>query len=80
MCCSDFITVKGFIVPPLCLVYNNTLPLHLLSVLIFYAVSILGKASSVFNSARRLEVVRTCIGFIFDNKTLETEKVMQSLL
>lgn len=37
----------------------------------------MGKASSVFNSARRLEVVRSCIGFIFDNKTLETEKVMQ---
>lgn len=39
------------------------------------SVSITGKASSVFNSARRLEVVRSCIGFIFDNKTLETEKV-----
>lgn len=38
----------------------------------------MGKASSVFNSARRLEVVRSCIGFLFDNKTLETEKVMQN--
>uniref|UniRef100_A0A672IKS6 SET binding factor 2 n=1 Tax=Salarias fasciatus TaxID=181472 RepID=A0A672IKS6_SALFA len=34
---------------------------------------------SVFNSARRLEVVRSCISFIFDNKTLETEKVMPAL-
>lgn len=40
------------------------------------SVSIMGKSGSVFNSARRLEVVRTCISFIFDNKTLETEKVM----
>lgn len=40
------------------------------------SVSITGKSGSVFNSARRLEVVRTCISFIFDNKTLETEKVM----
>lgn len=39
-------------------------------------VSIMGKSGSVFNSARRLEVVRNCISFIFDNKTLETEKVM----
>lgn len=36
----------------------------------------MGMSSSVFNSARRLEVVRNCISFIFDNKTLETEKVM----
>uniref|UniRef100_A0A8C1W9D2 SET binding factor 2 n=1 Tax=Cyprinus carpio TaxID=7962 RepID=A0A8C1W9D2_CYPCA len=43
-------------------------------------VSIMGKASSVFNSARRLEVVRTCIGFIFDNKTLETEKALPAAL
>ncbi|XP_052006182.1 myotubularin-related protein 13-like isoform X3 [Xyrauchen texanus] len=43
-------------------------------------VSIMGKASSVFNSARRLEVVRTCIGFIFDNKTLETEKTLPAAL
>lgn len=41
------------------------------------SVSITGKSGSVFNSARRLEVVRTCISFIFDNKTLETEKVMR---
>lgn len=39
-------------------------------------VSIIGKSGSVFNSARRLEVVRSCISFIFDNKTLETEKVI----
>lgn len=38
-------------------------------------VSIMGKTGTVFNSARRLEVVRSCISFIFDNKTLETEKV-----
>lgn len=52
-----------------------------LHLLLFYslfcvAVSIMGKTGSVFNSARRLEVVRNCISFIFDNKTLETEKVM----
>lgn len=41
-------------------------------------VSIVGKTGSVFNSARRLEVVRSCISFIFDNKTLETEKVMRT--
>ncbi|KAL6468968.1 hypothetical protein MHYP_G00224920 [Metynnis hypsauchen] len=43
-------------------------------------VSITGKASSVFNSARRLEVVRSCIGFIFENKTLETEKALPAAL
>ncbi|KAK1798181.1 hypothetical protein P4O66_000499 [Electrophorus voltai] len=37
--------------------------------------SIAGKGCVVFNSARRLEVVRRCIGLIFENKTLETEKV-----
>lgn len=42
-------------------------------------VSIMGKSGSVFNSARRLEVVRSCISFIFDNKTLETEKVMHNV-
>lgn len=44
----------------------------------YISVSITGKANSVFNSARRLEVVRSCIGFIFDNKTLETEKVSKA--
>lgn len=44
--------------------------------LLFVTVSIIGKTGSVFNSARRLEVVRNCISFIFDNKTLETEKVI----
>ncbi|XP_034535534.1 myotubularin-related protein 13 isoform X2 [Notolabrus celidotus] len=43
-------------------------------------VSIMGKSSSVFNSARRLEVVRSCISFIFDNKTLETEKTLPAAL
>ncbi|XP_053369013.1 myotubularin-related protein 13 isoform X1 [Clarias gariepinus] len=43
-------------------------------------VSITGKVNSVFNSARRLEVVRSCIGFIFDNKTLETEKALPAAL
>lgn len=43
-------------------------------------VSIMGKSGSVFNSARRLEVVRTCISFIFDNKTLETEKTLPAAL
>ena len=32
------------------------------------------KVTTVFNSAQRLEVVRNCISFIFENKTLETEK------
>uniref|UniRef100_A0AAZ3NS44 SET binding factor 2 n=1 Tax=Oncorhynchus tshawytscha TaxID=74940 RepID=A0AAZ3NS44_ONCTS len=35
---------------------------------------------SVFNSARRLEVVRSCISFIFDNKTQETEKTLPAAL
>uniref|UniRef100_A0A7N8WUB9 SET binding factor 2 n=1 Tax=Mastacembelus armatus TaxID=205130 RepID=A0A7N8WUB9_9TELE len=35
---------------------------------------------SVFNSARRLEVVQSCISFIFDNKTLETEKTLPAAL
>jgi hypothetical protein len=40
----------------------------------------MGKMGSVFNSARRLEVVRSCISFIFDNKTQETEKVTHGIL
>uniref|UniRef100_A0A674F6Q3 SET binding factor 2 n=1 Tax=Salmo trutta TaxID=8032 RepID=A0A674F6Q3_SALTR len=44
------------------------------------AVSIMGKMGSVFNSARRLEVVRSCISFIFDNKTQETEKTLPAAL
>ncbi|KAL3065501.1 hypothetical protein OYC64_015633 [Pagothenia borchgrevinki] len=43
-------------------------------------VSIMGKIGSVFNSARRLEVVRGCISFIFENKTLETEKSLPAAL
>ncbi|XP_061077659.1 myotubularin-related protein 13-like [Conger conger] len=43
-------------------------------------VSIMGKMSSVFNSARRLEVVRSCIAFIFESKTLETEKTLPAAL
>ncbi|CAL8243685.1 unnamed protein product [Lota lota] len=43
-------------------------------------VSIMGKSCSVFNSARRLEVVRTCISFIFDNNNLETEKSLPAAL
>uniref|UniRef100_A0A665UPY1 SET binding factor 2 n=1 Tax=Echeneis naucrates TaxID=173247 RepID=A0A665UPY1_ECHNA len=39
-----------------------------------------GKTGSVFNSARRLEVVRNCISFIFDNKNLETEKTLPAAL
>ncbi|XP_006780234.1 myotubularin-related protein 13 isoform X2 [Neolamprologus brichardi] len=42
--------------------------------------SIMGKSYSVFNSARRLEVVRNCISFIFYNKTLETEKTLPAAL
>uniref|UniRef100_A0A8C7UE27 SET binding factor 2 n=1 Tax=Oncorhynchus mykiss TaxID=8022 RepID=A0A8C7UE27_ONCMY len=34
----------------------------------------------MFNSARRLEVVRSCISFIFDNKTQETEKTLPAAL
>uniref|UniRef100_A0A4W5JRD4 SET binding factor 2 n=2 Tax=Hucho hucho TaxID=62062 RepID=A0A4W5JRD4_9TELE len=43
-------------------------------------VSIMGKMGSVFNSARRLEVVRSCISLIFDNKTQETEKTLPAAL
>ncbi|XP_036390666.1 myotubularin-related protein 13-like isoform X3 [Megalops cyprinoides] len=43
-------------------------------------VSIMSKMSSVFNSARRLEVMRSCIAFIFDSKTLETEKTLPAAL
>ena len=43
-------------------------------------VSIIEKSSTVFNSAQRLEVVRNCISFIFENKILETEKVIKFLL
>lgn len=32
------------------------------------------------NSAQRLEVVRNCISFIFENKTLETEKTLPAAL
>lgn len=54
------------------LIHNDSSPVLSL----YVSVSIMGKGGSVFNSARRLEVVRSCISFIFDNKTLETEKVM----
>ncbi|XP_064019793.1 myotubularin-related protein 13 isoform X7 [Pogoniulus pusillus] len=43
-------------------------------------VSIMEKGSTVFNSAQRLEVVRNCISFIFDNKFLETEKTLPAAL
>ncbi|XP_063293932.1 myotubularin-related protein 13 isoform X2 [Pelobates fuscus] len=43
-------------------------------------VSIVDKVSSVFNSARRLEVVRNCISYVFENKILETEKTMAAAL
>ncbi|XP_015678146.1 myotubularin-related protein 13 [Protobothrops mucrosquamatus] len=43
-------------------------------------VSIVEKASTVFNSAQRLEVVRNCISFIFENKLLETEKTLPAAL
>uniref|UniRef100_A0A8C4PIR6 SET binding factor 2 n=1 Tax=Equus asinus asinus TaxID=83772 RepID=A0A8C4PIR6_EQUAS len=36
--------------------------------------------SVFFNSAQRLEVVRNCISFIFENKTLETEKTLPAAL
>uniref|UniRef100_A0A8I3WHH5 SET binding factor 2 n=1 Tax=Callithrix jacchus TaxID=9483 RepID=A0A8I3WHH5_CALJA len=42
-------------------------------------VSIMDKVTTVFNSAQRLEVVRNCISFIFENKILETEKDCSSL-
>jgi myotubularin-related protein 5/13 len=32
------------------------------------------------NSARRLEVVRNCITYIFENKMLEAKKVPERLL
>ncbi|XP_036181249.1 myotubularin-related protein 13 isoform X6 [Myotis myotis] len=43
-------------------------------------VSIMDKVKTVFNSAQRLEVVRNCISFIFENKTLETEKTLPAAL
>nr|XP_036882236.1 myotubularin-related protein 13 isoform X4 [Manis javanica] len=43
-------------------------------------VSIMDKMATVFNSAQRLEVVRNCISFIFENKTLETEKTLPAAL
>ncbi|XP_076796950.1 myotubularin-related protein 13 isoform X4 [Arvicanthis niloticus] len=43
-------------------------------------VSIMDKVVTVFNSAQRLEVVRNCISFIFENKTLETEKTLPAAL
>ncbi|KAM4018235.1 myotubularin-related protein 13 isoform 1-T1 [Anomaloglossus baeobatrachus] len=43
-------------------------------------VSIVDKTSTVFNSARRLEVVRNCISYIFENKVLETEKTLPAAL
>ncbi|NP_001128442.1 myotubularin-related protein 13 [Rattus norvegicus] len=43
-------------------------------------VSIMDKVITVFNSAQRLEVVRNCISFIFENKTLETEKTLPAAL
>uniref|UniRef100_A0A8C9SVX1 SET binding factor 2 n=1 Tax=Scleropages formosus TaxID=113540 RepID=A0A8C9SVX1_SCLFO len=43
-------------------------------------VSISGQTGSIFNSARRLEVVRSCVTSIFDNKTLETEKMLPAAL
>uniref|UniRef100_A0A5F8H818 SET binding factor 2 n=1 Tax=Monodelphis domestica TaxID=13616 RepID=A0A5F8H818_MONDO len=43
-------------------------------------VSIMDKVTTVFNSAQRLEVVRNCIAFIFENKVLETEKTLPAAL
>uniref|UniRef100_A0A673TX73 SET binding factor 2 n=1 Tax=Suricata suricatta TaxID=37032 RepID=A0A673TX73_SURSU len=43
-------------------------------------VSIMDKVTTVFNSAQRLEVVRNCISFIFENKMLETEKTLPAAL
>ncbi|XP_012312105.1 myotubularin-related protein 13 isoform X3 [Aotus nancymaae] len=43
-------------------------------------VSIMDKVMTVFNSAQRLEVVRNCISFIFENKILETEKTLPAAL
>uniref|UniRef100_A0A8C5SPZ1 UDENN domain-containing protein n=1 Tax=Laticauda laticaudata TaxID=8630 RepID=A0A8C5SPZ1_LATLA len=42
--------------------------------------SVVEKSSTVFNSAQRLEVVRNCISFIFENKLLETEKTLPAAL
>uniref|UniRef100_A0A8C7IJ07 SET binding factor 2 n=1 Tax=Oncorhynchus kisutch TaxID=8019 RepID=A0A8C7IJ07_ONCKI len=44
------------------------------------AITTTTRMGSVFNSARRLEVVRSCISFIFDNKTQETEKTLPAAL
>uniref|UniRef100_A0A8C5BZN3 SET binding factor 2 n=2 Tax=Gadus morhua TaxID=8049 RepID=A0A8C5BZN3_GADMO len=40
----------------------------------------MSESCSVFNSARRLEVVRSCISFVFDNNNLETEKSLPAAL
>ncbi|KAJ7420180.1 myotubularin-related protein 13 isoform X4 [Willisornis vidua] len=45
-----------------------------------FPISIMEKGSTVFNSAQRLEVVRNCISFIFENKFLETEKTLPAAL
>lgn len=36
--------------------------------------------SMIANSARRLEVVRNCITYIFENKMLEAKKVREASL
>uniref|UniRef100_A0A8C9TWT6 SET binding factor 1 n=1 Tax=Scleropages formosus TaxID=113540 RepID=A0A8C9TWT6_SCLFO len=40
----------------------------------------LGNGSVLANSARRLEVVRNCITYIFENKMLEAKKLMPAVL
>lgn len=51
------------------------------SLLSFSTGDIVDRNGSVMaNSARRLEVVRNCITYIFDNKMLEAKKVRRYIL
>uniref|UniRef100_W5KRU7 SET binding factor 1 n=1 Tax=Astyanax mexicanus TaxID=7994 RepID=W5KRU7_ASTMX len=52
--------------PPLAPVYKMT--------------ALIRNGSVLANSARRLEVVRNCINYIFDNKMLEAKKLMPAVL
>uniref|UniRef100_A0A669BZ04 SET binding factor 1 n=1 Tax=Oreochromis niloticus TaxID=8128 RepID=A0A669BZ04_ORENI len=44
------------------------------------ATAALGNGNVMANSARRLEVVRNCITYIFENKMLEAKKLMPAVL
>uniref|UniRef100_A0A4W3JXR7 SET binding factor 2 n=1 Tax=Callorhinchus milii TaxID=7868 RepID=A0A4W3JXR7_CALMI len=54
--------------------------LILINTIDYMDLSIMNRVGSIFNSARRLEVVRNCISYIFENKVLETEKTLPAAL